>query len=54
MILYTGEYGVYEGGLASDCQDSNGQCDRIGTVCACHCQQGYKMVEYNCKKSKIL
>lgn len=48
-ISYTGDYGVYNGG----CRDSNGQCDRIYTDCACHCLPGYTMVKDNCKNGKI-
>uniref|UniRef100_A0A8W8LJW3 EB domain-containing protein n=1 Tax=Magallana gigas TaxID=29159 RepID=A0A8W8LJW3_MAGGI len=44
-----GEYGVYQG----NCKDNNGQCDSIYTVCACHCQQGYTMVDNNCENGKI-
>ncbi|XP_065938817.1 uncharacterized protein [Magallana gigas] len=48
-----GEYGVYEGGFGSACEDSNGLCDRIKNVCVCHCQQGYTMVENNCKRGDL-
>ncbi|XP_052680418.1 uncharacterized protein LOC128161232 [Crassostrea angulata] len=38
---------------SGNCQDSKGQCDRISTVCVCHCQPGYTMVENNCKNANI-
>ncbi|XP_065938814.1 uncharacterized protein [Magallana gigas] len=44
-----GDYGVYENSW--NCQDSNGHCDLIYTVCACHCQPGYTMVKDNCKNA---
>lgn len=45
-----GDYAVW--GTFS-CSDSNGQCDRISTVCACHCHPGYTSVENKCKKGKM-
>lgn len=45
-----GDYAVW-GPLG--CSDSNGQCDRISTVCACHCHPGYTSVKNECKKAKV-